>query len=109
MTGLPCYVSTAVFDAAQSRDETPSDAVNDFAIRNLSVLSYAQGFTSWHYRHKGALAEVLAPGFFNPAADMLADGDMMMISANKSGAHVLLMKESHHAPQVDVAVMARTP
>lgn len=57
-----------------------------FAIRNLSVLAYAQGFTLWHY--KGAaitLAETRAPSFFNGAADMLATGDMLMVSARDGG------------------------
>lgn len=57
-----------------------------FAIRNLSVLAYAQGFTLWHY--KGAainLADTQAPGFFDGAADMLAAGDMLMVSAHDGG------------------------
>ena len=67
-----------------------------FAIRNLSVLSYAQGFTLWHYRANvptlaGSLvppasaAEVAAPGFFDPAGDMLAQGDMLLISTPEAG------------------------
>lgn len=57
-----------------------------FAIRNLSVLAYAQGFTLWHY--KGAaitLADTQAPGYFDGAADMLATGDMLMVSASDGG------------------------
>ena len=67
-----------------------------FAIRNLSVLAYAQGFTLWHYRGHvptlGAtltapvtLAEIAAPGFFDPASDMLAAGDMLMVSTPGAG------------------------
>jgi hypothetical protein len=67
-----------------------------FAIRNLSVLAYAQGFTLWHYRAhvptlSGTLvpaasaAEVTAPGFFDPAADMLAPGDMLLVSTPEAG------------------------
>ena len=67
-----------------------------FAIRNLSVLAYAQGFTLWHYRanvptlgatlvQPATLAEVAEPGFFDPAADMLATGDMMLVSAPEGG------------------------
>lgn len=72
-----------------------------FAIRNLSVLAYAQGFTLWHYRgHVPTLAagvvppvtleEVRTPGFFDPAADMLAPGDMVMVSAQNAGAVLLV-------------------
>jgi hypothetical protein len=57
-----------------------------FAIRNLSVLAYAQGFTLWHYKGGAAtLAQAGAHGFFDDAADMLASGDVMMISAADGG------------------------
>ena len=58
----------------------------DFAIRNLSVLAYAQGFTLWHYRAGVApLDRVAADGFFNDAADMFAAGDMVLVSAADRG------------------------
>ncbi len=57
-----------------------------FAIRNLSVLAYAQGFTLWHYKAAGAaLAQAATDGFFDAAADMLAAGDMLMVSAADGG------------------------
>lgn len=67
-----------------------------FAIRNLSVLAYAQGFTLWHYRAhlptlagglvpQASAAEVTAPGFFDAAADMLATGDMLLVSTPEAG------------------------
>lgn len=60
-----------------------------FAVRNLSVLAYANGFTLWHYKAGGdTLDEVAAKGFFTSAADMLAAGDMMMVSTDE-GARVL--------------------
>jgi hypothetical protein len=62
----------------------------DFAIRNLSVLSFAQGFTLWHVKHPGMLAEALAPGYLNPAADMIAPRDMILISAFDGGAQVFV-------------------
>jgi hypothetical protein len=53
-----------------------------FAIRNLSVLAYANGFTLWHYKagkdRQDAVAEA---NFFADAADMLTAGDMVMVSA----------------------------
>ena len=58
----------------------------DFAIRNLSVLAYAQGFTLWHYRAGvAALDQVAGRGFFNDAADMFAAGDMVLVSAAEGG------------------------
>lgn len=60
-----------------------------FAVRNLSVLAYANGFTLWHYKAgDDALASVGGRGFFDSAADMLASGDMLMVSA-ADGARVL--------------------
>jgi hypothetical protein len=60
-----------------------------FAIRNLSVLAYANGFTLWHYKAgPDDLARVERPGFFSGAADMLAGGDLLMVSA-PDGARML--------------------
>ena len=57
-----------------------------FAIRNLSVLAYANGFTLWHYKAgKDPLTHVEKPDFFSDAADMLAEGDMMMVSSVDGG------------------------
>ncbi len=64
-----------------------------FAVRNLSVLAYANGFTLWHYKAgDDVLASVGTSGFFDNAADMLATGDMMMVSA-ADGARVLAMAQ----------------
>ncbi|MGH7043379.1 MAG: hypothetical protein ACREFY_14815, partial [Acetobacteraceae bacterium] len=71
-----------------------------FAIRDLSVLAYANGFTLWHYRAgKEQLEGVCASGFFTDAADMLATGDIMMVSA-ADGARVLCVAGSanHNDP-----------
>jgi hypothetical protein len=57
-----------------------------FALRNLSVLAYANGFTLWHYKsEKDALAQASAKGYFADAADLLAPGDMVMLSAAEGG------------------------
>lgn len=57
-----------------------------FAIRNLSVLAYANGFTLWHYKAgKDRLNDVEEADFFGDAAEMLAEGDMMMVSAADGG------------------------
>jgi len=62
-----------------------------FSLRDLSVLAYANGFTLWLYKAaKAVQEEVTAPGYFDPAADMLATGDMMMVSAADGGRIVCL-------------------
>jgi hypothetical protein len=57
-----------------------------FAIRDLSVLAYANGFTLWHYKAgRDRLQDVKELNFFADAADMLAGGDVMMVSAADGG------------------------
>jgi hypothetical protein len=57
-----------------------------FALRNLSVLAYANGFTLWHYKAQGDdQSSIAQPGYFSDAGDMLAGGDMMMVSARDGG------------------------
>lgn len=52
-----------------------------FILRNLSVLAYANGFTLWHYRAGDGALDVLGDvGFFGPAADLIAPGDIVMAS-----------------------------
>ena len=60
-----------------------------FAIRNLSVLAYANGFTLWHYKSgKDRLDAVTSGNYLADASDMLAVGDMIMITA-ADGARIV--------------------
>jgi hypothetical protein len=47
-------------------------------IKKLSVLMYANGFTHWVYQEVPAKA--LAPGFFDPVADLLTVSDLITIT-----------------------------
>lgn len=60
--------------------------MTDFAMRNLSVLNFARGFTFWAYTSSLSLDAILAPGFFNAADDMLEPGDMVVIRARNGNA-----------------------
>jgi len=60
--------------------------MNKWFIRNMGVLAYTNGFTYWHYKHPGQLADVLETSFFTPATDVLAVGDMILVSALDGGA-----------------------
>jgi hypothetical protein len=64
-------------------------AIMAFSVRSLSVLAYANGFTLWHYK-TGAdtLEHVSERSFFAAASDMIAAGDIMMVSAS-DGARLL--------------------
>ena len=57
-----------------------------FALRSLSVLAYANGFTLWHYKGGAdSLSAVGRPGYFDDAVDMLAGGDMLLVSTPQGG------------------------
>ncbi len=76
-----------------------------FSIRRLSVLAYANGFTLWHYKGAGdGLSDAAAPGFFNEAADMLAPGDMLMVSGSQ-GARMLAVAKAQAGQAVILAPM----
>jgi hypothetical protein len=62
-----------------------------FTFRNLSVLAYANGFTLWHDKATGdCLDHVGDSGFFANVDDMLAAGDIVMVSAT-DGARIFCM------------------
>ena len=72
-----------------------------FALRNLSVLAYANGFTLWHYRGTDiSLDAIAARGFFADAADLLSAGDLMMVSG-RDGARILCV-----APEDEISLAA---
>lgn len=62
--------------------------------RNLSVLAYANGFTLWHYKAQAEETAIVASsGYFNGAGDMLATGDMVMISASDGGRILCVLSD----------------
>lgn len=50
-------------------------------MTSLSVLSYANGFTLWHYRTTDTASTVRTPEYFAPARDMLRANDLIIINA----------------------------
>ena len=62
-----------------------------FAIRNLSVLAYANGFTLWHYKsEKDRLDAVTSANYFADAVDMLTVGDMILTTAADGGKLIIV-------------------
>jgi hypothetical protein len=55
--------------------------MNGFSFRNLSVLTYANGYTHWHYKASGSMSETLNIDFFKNCIDLLRDQDTVMINA----------------------------
>jgi hypothetical protein len=49
---------------------------------NLRALTYANGFTLWHYKTPDAAEDVDTSGYFNEAASMLRVGDFIFANAN---------------------------
>jgi hypothetical protein len=65
-----------------------------FTIRDLSVLSYANGFTLWHYKSGiDSLAAVACDDYFADASDMMAAGDMLLVSGVK-GCRMLCIAQA---------------
>jgi hypothetical protein len=53
-----------------------------FNPRDLSVLAYANGFTLWLYKTRDRLLDLDENSYFDPAAELLAHGDMIMVTAS---------------------------
>jgi len=53
-----------------------------YQAKNLSVLTYANGFTHWHYTTTEANTAVEAAGYFNPASDMVRSGDLVVTNTS---------------------------
>jgi hypothetical protein len=52
-----------------------------YSSSNLSAISYANGFTLWHYRTDDLIADVDNVGYFNDASKMLRTGDFVFVNA----------------------------
>ena len=55
---------------------------------NLSALTYANGFTLWHYKTPDAATVVDGTGYFNEADSMLRVGDFVFATV-ASGAFIV--------------------
>jgi hypothetical protein len=65
-----------------------------FSTRNLSVLAYGNGFTLWHYKAAGDECTLVGrAGYFDDAGDMLAGGDMLMVSNPQGGQMLCVIAE----------------
>lgn len=53
--------------------------------KNLSAISYANGFTLWHYRSEDLASEIDDQGYFNPASRMLRAGDFIFVNSGVGG------------------------
>ncbi len=73
--------------------------------RNLSVLSYANGFTLWHYRTDDTRTTVLASGYFSEAADVVRKGDAIHCNLGDYTDFTTLWVTAHAPAPVNVVVV----
>jgi hypothetical protein len=80
-----------------------------YKAENLSVLSYANGFTLWHYRTEDAATVVDNSGYFNVASKMLRIGDFIMLNAGlgTSPTHGMLVVVANAGGVVDLSNMVQ--
>ena len=50
-----------------------------FSVRDFGVMAYTMGVTQWTYKTNDDLYQVMATGYFDDAADMVAKGDLVHI------------------------------
>jgi hypothetical protein len=76
-----------------------------YSPSGLSAISYANGFTLWHYRTKDMIADVDNVGYFNAANKMLRVGDFMFVNAGIDDlpTHGLVVVLANNGGVVDVS------
>lgn len=52
-----------------------------YRASDLSAISYANGFTMWHYRTHDAI-DAMSAGYFDEAHKMLRSGDFIMVNGH---------------------------
>lgn len=63
-----------------------------YQSNDLSVLTYANGFTLWHYTTADTSETVEDTGYFNVVYDMFRPGDMIIANARSAeNAHQVLL------------------
>lgn len=76
-----------------------------FDPHNLSALSYANGFTLWHYRSGDAIDDIDTAGYFSAASAMIRVGDFILVNAGLGvvPSHGILAVLANSGGVVDVA------
>jgi len=76
-----------------------------YSSSGLSAISYANGFTLWHYRTDDISAEIDNAGYFNMASKMLRPGDFMLVNTgiNDAPMHGIVVVLNNESGVVDVS------
>lgn len=51
-----------------------------FRNKDLSVVAYANGWTTWYYRTKDSLETVGKDGYFEPVKSLMKSGDVIYLT-----------------------------
>lgn len=51
-----------------------------FRNKDLSVIAYANGWTTWYYRTKDSLETVGKDGYFEPVKSLMKSGDVIYLT-----------------------------
>mgnify|MGYP000922504734 CR=1 FL=1 len=77
-----------------------------FDSDGLGVLAYCNGFTLWHYHGAdSSFSTIKTNGFFNPAADLMRLGDLIVVQA-KNDISGMRRVSLQNGAQVNTAAMA---
>lgn len=71
-----------------------------FQNKNLSVLTYANGFTLWHYTTPDSLDEIKSSGYFNIVGTLMNTGDIIIINAMADTSIMSLALHSNNGEPV---------
>jgi hypothetical protein len=76
-----------------------------YQAQQLSALSYANGFTLWHYRTVDPAAEIDTAGYFDQAVRMLRVGDFILANtaSDSTPASGIFVVTANNGRMVDVA------
>jgi len=83
----------------------PDHPATGFKVRNLAALAYANGFTLWHYAAGiDMICQTMADSYFHNAADMIADGDVLIIKGHDGTAMRVASKPDNETVVLSVLV-----
>lgn len=68
--------------------------------KNLSVLSYANGFTLWHYTTTDTIEQVTNNNYFSKVATLMHVGDIIIINSNKD-TYIKCIVDTNHGVKFD--------
>lgn len=76
-----------------------------YESKNLSALSYSNGFTLWHYRTADLVVTVDDADYFNGASSMLREGDFIFVNAGVDNAptHGVVVVVANQNDSIDVS------